>query len=50
MGDLFPALRGTKKDLCTVSQTTLIQNNQYAKVAYLGMIYLYLFNFLTYSK
>ena len=40
-GVLFPALRGTKEGQhvllgLALSQVTLIQNNQYAKVAYLG--------------
>ena len=44
MGDLFSAFRGTKGDQSVlfapaISQLTLIQNNQYAKVAYFGMAY-----------
>ena len=43
MGDLFPAFRATKRRVIhvvlapTVFQVTLIQNNQYAKMAYSGM-------------
>ena len=40
MGDLFPAFRQDKEVVefpsCTASQVTLIQNNQYAKVASFG--------------
>ena len=44
MGALFPGFRGTKEGqsvllALAVSQVTLIQNNQYAKVSYFGMAY-----------
>ena len=42
MGALFPTFRGTKEGqsvilVLAVSQVTLIQNNQYATLAYIGV-------------
>ena len=44
MADLFPTFRGTKEGQSVLlalafSQITLIKNNQYAKVVYLGVAY-----------
>ena len=44
MGGLFPAFRVTKEGQSVLlalaaSQVTLIQNNQYAKLAYFGVAY-----------
>lgn len=50
MGDLFPARRGTKEDQSVllapaVFEITLIQKNQYAKGAFLGVAYSALLQF-----
>ena len=39
MGDLFPAFKGTSVLPLAVPQETLIQNNQFPKVAYLRVAY-----------
>ena len=39
MGGLFPSFKGTRVLPLAVPQETLIQNNQFAKVAYLGVAY-----------